>query len=43
MGLDESVLDRHGAGADMVPSGEVFAVEELDPAVGLGEERESEE
>ena len=43
VGPHESVLDDHFTGADVLPASEVFAVEELDPAVGLCDERKSED
>ncbi len=35
-GFDEAVFDSVSAGADMLPAGEIFAVEELFPVAGLG-------
>jgi hypothetical protein len=43
VGPHQAVLDKHFAGADVLPAGEIFAVEELDPAVGLCEEWKSEQ
>src|SRR5271165_663265 len=43
VGADESVLDGHAAGANVLPAIEVLAVEELDPAIRLGEEWKGDE